>query len=711
MTNWNKKQVPGSALKEYSEKFGIDPLTASILYRRGLTEGADILYFLENDKRFLHNPFLFSSMEDAVDRIYQAQEEGEIVLIFGDKDIDGISSTTILYEQLVSMGMDVSYRLPGGNDGYGLSIEAVDDFYSKNGTLIITVDCGISNNTEIAHAAELGIDVIVIDHHNPPESLPQPAVIVNPKCIDSGYPFKDISGAAVTFKVVEALRFAKTNLYKQEFCLLTVVPGNNEYTVQCQKVHNLVKTKYMEETLSTLSKPFSHTKLSSFLQGQSIYVWDGNSTSRLLQDLFGKGVEFNFADARELVSKVFPQQKNADLKKIKNDSVIAKYFPETATEIGAFFNIFISWIHAQLSVNYPENKVLMEKDMQLVALAALGDVMPLINENRIFLKLGVNAMNERKLRPGLQELFPILKNMTGPVNSIKLSWNVVPVLNATGRLGQPELALQLFLEKDPAKRKALALKIQEMNETRKKLGNDAIFIGQKHSDQSFKEYEGKLCVVIDEEIYRGVAGTLAAKLVEQYKVPSMAVTFVGDVAVGSMRSCRGFAIPPFLDKMADLFLNHGGHNQAAGFSLEKSRLPEFQQRLKSLLPEIKLDDIPEQEIIDIDAEIPKTHMSPDLLKIVDLFEPYGEGNPELMFMSRDLQILDGVTLGKPEPVHLKLVLNANTTKWPAMYFNHAEKYHQEFDKGDILDVRYTIQRNVFNGMETPQMILKETVKK
>ena len=96
MKKWIKKPVLKESVNEMTKKYGIDAITASILIRRGITKSSDILYFLEDDKRFLHNPFEFSAMEDAVDRILQAQEEGEIVLIFGDRDVDGISSTTIL---------------------------------------------------------------------------------------------------------------------------------------------------------------------------------------------------------------------------------------------------------------------------------------------------------------------------------------------------------------------------------------------------------------------------------------------------------------------------------------------------------------------------------------------------------------------------------------------------------------------------------------
>ena len=213
MKKWIKKEIQKESVIELTKKYSIDSLTASIFTRRGITEGNDIMYFLEDDLRFLHNPFLFNQMEDAVDRILDAKDEGEKVLIFGDCDVDGITSTTILYEYLKYLGMDVSFRVPEGDDTYGMNKDAIDEFAKNYGTLIITVDCGIANHQEIKYASELGIDVIVTDHHNAPETLPAAIVILDPKESDSGYPFKDISGAAVAYKLVSALRFSHTDFY------------------------------------------------------------------------------------------------------------------------------------------------------------------------------------------------------------------------------------------------------------------------------------------------------------------------------------------------------------------------------------------------------------------------------------------------------------------------------------------------------------------
>lgn len=706
MKKWSKKPVLKQTVQEMTEKYGISPITASILLRRGITKSREIMYFLENDRRFMHNPFEFSSMEDAVDRILQAQEEGEIVLIFGDRDVDGISSTTILFEQLKSMGIEAMWRLPGGNDGYGLSMEAVDEFYAQNGTLIITVDCGISNNCEIAHAAELGIDVIVFDHHNPPEQLPSPAIIVDPKCPGSQYPFQDISGAAIACKAAAALRFTKSELYKQEICLLAVHREEDGNSIEAIKVRNLVKQEILVQKIQPQTVSFSKTKFLSFLTGQQIFVWNQSQTMPLLKETFGSSVEFNVLDLEKEFSKLVPQFSGKSLEQLKKASKFAKYAENDEPLIETFFNIFVTCMNLTLARQFPQDSMQEEKDLQLAALAALADIMPLKDENRILVRQGIKSINAGKARPGLIELLSKLKLLGSPVTSSKLSWNVVPVLNATGRLGQPELGMKLFLEEDSFKRDALADEIIAMNCQRKELGQKAWEIGQKTAEESIRHFSGKLCVVIDREINRGVSGILAGKLTSTYKVPSMAVTVVDGIAIGSMRSCRGFMLPPFLDKMSDIFINHGGHNLAAGFSFEESRMEEFKKRLEVLCADIQLND-EEDESIEIDAELPPQYLKPEILSVIDQFEPYGEENPELTFLTQGLKIQDGILMGKPDPVHLKLVLDTGETKWPAVFFGEAQRLHRDFDRGDRVSVLYQLQRNVFNGNVTPQMILSE----
>ena len=711
MKNWIKKRITREDVGALYDKFGVNALTASILARRGITEGADVQFFLEDDLRFMHNPFLFANMEDAVDRILQAKDEGENVLIFGDRDVDGITSTAVLYDCLTSLGINVSWRLPGGTDPYGLNKNAVDEFEKNFGSLVITVDCGISNVEEIAYATEKGMDVIVIDHHTPPEILPSPAIIVNPKCEDSGYPFKDISGCAVVYKVVSALRFAASGLYKNEVALLsaTASPDGEECTIEVLKLQNLVEKGSLSITVRS-GTSISDTKLVDFLRGQQIFVWDEKSTSSLLAQIFGSGAEFNFMDLRGEVAKVFPAMGAASLSQLKSKSKLARYNPDQNTEIKGFFNIFVTFVNAQISKQFPSYAKANERDLQLVALAALADIMPLKNENRIFIRHGIASMNKGNAREGLRELLSMQGLLGKRINATDLSWNINPALNATGRLGHPEIGLELFLEKDAGKRTEIAQKIIEMNNERKALGNEGWNFAALQAKQSIQKYGGKLCVIIDDsgeqKINRGVSGTIAGKLVNLYDIPSMAITIVDDNAIGSMRSCRGFEVLSLLDKMADLFVSYGGHAYAAGFTFKKERLPDFLAALDKFVPEIELSNS-EAEQINIDAEIPSDYLKPDLLAIVDNFEPYGEENRELTFMSKNLRICDAAVIGKTERQHLKLTFDLGKTKWPAMFWGGAESLHRDFDKGDNVDVLYQVGRNCYNGVETPQLIITD----
>ncbi len=707
MKNWIKKKITREDVGSLYDKFGVNALTAAILARRGITEGADVQFFLEDDLRFMHNPFLFANMEDAVDRILQAKDEGENVLIFGDRDVDGITSTALLYDCLTSLGINVSWRLPGGTDPYGLNKNAVDEFEKNFGSLVITVDCGISNVEEIAYAAEKGMDVIVIDHHTPPEVLPSPAIIVNPKCEDSGYPFKDISGCAVVYKVVTALRFAASGLYKNEVALLsaTASPDGEDCLVEVLKLQNLVEKGSLSLKVRA-GTSISDTKLVDFLRGQQIFVWDEKSTASLLSQIFGNGAEFNFMDLRGEVSKLFPSMATESLTSLKSKSKLARYNPEQNTEIKGFFNIFVTFVNAQLLKQFPSYAKANERDLQLVALAALADIMPLKNENRIFIRHGIASMNKGNAREGLRELLSMQGLLGKRINATDLSWNINPALNATGRLGQPEIGLELFLEKDAGKRTEIARKIIEMNNERKALGSEGWNYAAMQAKESIEKYGGKLCVIIDERINRGVSGTIAGKLVNVYDIPAMAITFVDENAIGSMRSCRGFEVLSLLDKMSDLFVSYGGHAYAAGFTFKKERLNDFLAALDKFVPEIELSSS-EAEQINIDAEIPSDYLKPDLLSIVDDFEPYGEENRELTFMSRSLRICDAAVIGKTERQHLKLTFDLGRTKWPAMYWGGAESLHRDFDKGDLVDVLYQVGRNCFNGVETPQLIITD----
>lgn len=694
-------------------KFGLSQLEAAVFARRGITSGESLMYFLETDRRFMHLPFEFSSMEDAVSRISDAIEEGEKILIFGDKDVDGVTSTAILHGYLKSEGADVSWRIPVGDDAYGLSLDAVDSFAKDYGTLIITVDCGISNIQEIAHANELGIDVIVTDHHNPPEILPEAAVFLDPKMQDSGYPFKDISGAAVAFKLAQALRFRKSELFGQDISLLDVQPSSDgKFKLDILKTRNLVKKQKFSEIFEPGFGPVSNTNLPSFLRGQQIFCWNKKAVSSYLKEIFGSGVEFEMLDMQQEIARTIPQVQGKSLSQIKEMSKLAKYSDSPIEEIDGFYNIFVTFAELSDAKIFPKHSADATQDLQLVGIAALADIMPMQNENRIFVKNALAAINSGKTRKGIAELISRLDLAGKEINSTELSWKVIPALNAAGRMGQSNLSLELLTAEDAAERDHLAGKIIELNEDRKHFVSEGEMYTSKQAEENFHKFNEKLCVVTDEKINRGVTGILAAKIMNKYNVPSIAITFSENIAVGSMRSCRSVVATKFLDSFGeDFFINHGGHDAAAGFSFTKDKLNEFMKKAWMISRQFNLEA--EEESINIDAEIPAEYITPELLSLIDRFEPYGEQNKELVFVSKNLRLQDGIPVGKSQTQSLKLIFDCGKYKFPAMFWGQAERLNRDFKTGDNLNILYTVSKNSFRGSVTPQMILidAETEKK
>lgn len=186
---------------------GISPLVATILRARGLTDRAALDAFLAADYRSgMHDPFQLKGMDTAARRVAGAIAEGEPIAVYGDFDTDGVTAVTLLMQAIGAMGGDIRPYIPHRvREGYGLNAEAIDQLASEGVRLLITVDCGISNVAEVAHAREAGIDVIVTDHHTPPETLPDALAVVNPKQPGCPYPYKQLVGVGIAYKLVQAL--------------------------------------------------------------------------------------------------------------------------------------------------------------------------------------------------------------------------------------------------------------------------------------------------------------------------------------------------------------------------------------------------------------------------------------------------------------------------------------------------------------------------
>ena len=213
---WQFVQNDVKRAKEIANKFSISMITAQIIANKGLND-EQIGIFLEPTRNDFYDPFLLPDMEKAISRIIEAIDKKEKIVIFGDYDVDGITSTTVLKKFLEERGMEVGYRIPNRlKEGYGLNSPAIKEIVDSGATLMITVDCGISGIDEVEYANSLKIDTIVTDHHEPLEILPKAIAVVDPKIADSKYPFRELAGVGVVFKLIQAISI-KLNLEAKEY--------------------------------------------------------------------------------------------------------------------------------------------------------------------------------------------------------------------------------------------------------------------------------------------------------------------------------------------------------------------------------------------------------------------------------------------------------------------------------------------------------------
>lgn len=217
---WIYNRFDQDTVNKISQEFKISPLVATIVLNRRIKEAEDIKYFLKRDITTIYDAFLMKDMEKAVNRIQQAIQEKEKITIYGDYDVDGITSTSIMVRYLMSCGAIVDYYIPDRIDeGYGVNKRALDKIKSRGTKLIITVDSGITAVEEIDYAYSLGLDIIVTDHHECKEEIPRALAVINPKQKDCSYPFKELAGVGVAFKLIQALD-GQQNILKliDEYC-------------------------------------------------------------------------------------------------------------------------------------------------------------------------------------------------------------------------------------------------------------------------------------------------------------------------------------------------------------------------------------------------------------------------------------------------------------------------------------------------------------
>lgn len=337
------------------------------------------------------------------------------------------------------------------------------------------------------------------------------------------------------------------------------------------------------------------------------------------------------------------------------------------------------------------------KYLDLVCIGTISDIVPLVDENRVIAKLGLKLIEKTK-NIGLKTLLNIadLKK----IDSNAISFGVAPRINACGRMGFQEEALQLFLTEDSGEATKIAKRLVQFNQERQAKEKQ---IFEEVIEKIEKDDKDKKCIVLAEENWHhGVIGIVASKITEIYYKPSILICLEGDKGKGSGRSVPGFDLYTALTKCSDYIEKFGGHSMAIGITIKKENFEKLKEAIEKYAQESNISDI--MPIINIDKEINLKNINIEEVKSLELLEPFGEGNKMPLFLLKNLKIdsIRALSGGK----HLKLTLKQDNNIVDAIGFNMGD-LSKEYLLGDKVDVVGTIEINSFGNKENIQINLKD----
>ena len=572
---WLIQEQDDAIVKLLSEKLRIKPLCAKLLINRGYSDMSSAKAFIDKSDAFLYNPYLLKDMRKATARIRSAIDRDEKITIYGDYDVDGVTSVSILYMYLKDRGVDVDYYIPTReSEGYGLNIGAFNTIKENGTTLVITVDTGITAIDEIAYAKTIGLDVVVTDHHQCRPELPVCEAVVNPRRPDCEYPFKELSGVGVVFKLLCALEMDILN--------------------------------------------------------------------------FGE------------------------------------------------YNVFTV-------------KDICKRYIDLVTIGTIADVMPLYDENRIMVYMGLCLLSATS-NVGVRALLRAVGiDDAKKVTAATIGYTLAPRINAAGRIGDAARAVQLFLTTSPHNANVIAEELCITNRERQQTENLIFEEALKQIEQEHDVEKESVIVLASDHWHQGVIGIVASKVTELFGKPSILISFdsqepsAQDQGKGSARSIKGLNIVEALAHCSHLLLKYGGHELAAGLSVERGNLDSFRKALNEYaLPYISSPDCLIKTYAE--AEITENDITMDTVEDISKLEPYGAKNPEPIFVLKNVSIeeIAPLSMGK----HTRLYLKKEQTYISAVCFGH-NLLEEGFCNGSRADVLCSININDFRGNKTVQLIVRD----
>lgn len=583
MENWVLLRK-GADFQHISEKFHISPRVASLIRNRDVIGDDAIEKYLNGTIADLYDGMLMKDMDKAVAVLGEKIKENAKIRIIGDYDIDGIQSTYILLEGFRMLGADVDSDIPDRmKDGYGLNRNLIDRALEADVDTIVTCDNGIAAAEEIAYAKSMGMTIVVTDHHEVPYTeigagrryiLPEADAVVDPKQEDCTYPFKGLCGAAVAYKLVEAL-----------------------------------------------------------------------------MEAMGKDAE----DADYL--------------------------------------------------------------MENLAIATIGDVMDLVDENRIFVKQGLDML-KRTENLGLKALMGCTGVNVDKLSPYHIGFVIGPCMNASGRLDTAKRALELLEAKKVAEADLLAGDLKALNDSRKDMTAQAVeeaFIQVENSELK----DADVLVVYLPECHESLAGIVAGRIREKYYRPVFVLTKGAEGLKGSGRSIETWHMYEGLNRVKHLLSKFGGHKMAAGLSMPEENLEQFRKEINEKSG-ITPEDLNEK--IAIDMQLPFECVNEKFVEELAVLEPFGKGNARPVFAERQVQVESARILGKNKNVLKLQVKDLHGTRMDAMYFGDVNTFveyvREKFGDiacecllrghghGIVMAFTYYPDINEYQGVRTPQIVIQ-----
>jgi len=302
-----------------------------------------------------------------------------------------------------------------------------------------------------------------------------------------------------------------------------------------------------------------------------------------------------------------------------------------------------------------DQDALLKSFSKIVAIATIADSVPLVDENHVFAKLGLDALRSA-VNPGLKALLEVAQVSGRPLTTGEVGFRVAPRINAAGRMDVARDVIELFSVKDPARAREIAGKLDRLNSDRQEEERRILEEIRSRIDDNPALLDS-YCLVIDGEgWHRGVIGITATRVVERYGRPTVVVARDNDEAHGSGRSIRGFHLLNALESCAELFTRFGGHAHAVGFSMPAARLPELRSRLDAYA-QARLTPADFEPVLEVEAELSLDQVTPQLFQILCKLQPFGVGNPEPVFVTRNARLLAPPCIMKDKHVKLKLGWN------------------------------------------------------